>query len=117
MCLAEITTPAPKNEDLNRLPSFALIFFGCMPVYVMCCVCVWVLHACVRGVLCAVCVCCVCVWVLRVCVRGVLCAVSVHLQKVKTKYPVIVVSLKARRAPKCSANERCHSLFTNGQFV
>jgi hypothetical protein len=43
--------------------------------------------------------------------------VAVHLQKVKTKYPVIVVSLKARRAPKCSANDRCHSLFTNGQFV
>jgi hypothetical protein len=87
-------------------------------------VCVWVLHACVRGVLCAVCVLHVCVRVLCVrvgaacvCVRGVLCVVSVHLQKVKTKYPVVVVSLKARRAPKCSANERCHSLFTNGQFV
>jgi hypothetical protein len=27
MCLAETTTPAPKNEDLNRLPYFALKFF------------------------------------------------------------------------------------------
>jgi hypothetical protein len=26
MCLAEIATPAPKNENLNRLSSFALIF-------------------------------------------------------------------------------------------
>ncbi|RCV08087.1 hypothetical protein SETIT_1G298300v2 [Setaria italica] len=42
--------------------------------------------------------------------------VAKHLQKVKTKYPVIVVSLKARRAPKCHANDRCHS-FTHGQFV
>ncbi|CAN6274662.1 unnamed protein product [Urochloa humidicola] len=31
--------------------------------------------------------------------------VAVHLQKVKTKYPVIVLSLKARRAPKYQADE------------
>jgi hypothetical protein len=32
MCLTETTTPALKNEDLNRLPSFALNFFACMRV-------------------------------------------------------------------------------------
>ncbi|KAJ1279726.1 hypothetical protein BS78_04G177300 [Paspalum vaginatum] len=34
--------------------------------------------------------------------------VAAHLQKVKTKYPVIVLSLKARRVPKCQANGNCH---------
>ncbi|XP_062220140.1 anthranilate O-methyltransferase 2-like [Phragmites australis] len=35
--------------------------------------------------------------------------VAKHLQKVKTKYPVIVLSLKARRAPKHPANHSCYS--------
>ncbi|CAO1941970.1 unnamed protein product [Urochloa humidicola] len=43
--------------------------------------------------------------------------VAAHLQKVKTKYPVIVLSLKARRAPKYQANDSCYSLFTHGQFI
>ncbi|WVZ74842.1 hypothetical protein U9M48_022967 [Paspalum notatum var. saurae] len=33
--------------------------------------------------------------------------VAVHLQKLKTKYPVIVLSLKARRVPKYQANGSC----------
>jgi hypothetical protein len=48
MCLAETTTPAPKNEDLNRLPSFALFFFSHAYVCAVLCVCV------------VACVCCVC---------------------------------------------------------
>jgi len=45
--------------------------------------------------------------------------VAVHLQKVKTKYPVIVVSLKASisRAPKNQANDKYYSGFTHGQFM
>ncbi|OEL12531.1 Anthranilate O-methyltransferase 2 [Dichanthelium oligosanthes] len=44
--------------------------------------------------------------------------VAVHLQKVKTKYPVIVLSLKARRAPKYQPSDNCYSLFTHGhQFM
>ena len=35
--------------------------------------------------------------------------VAKHLQKVKTKYPVIVLSLKARRAPKHPVNHSCYS--------
>jgi hypothetical protein len=75
MCLVEITTPAPKNEDLNRLPSFALIVLW-LHAFVRDVLCV---HACVY--VCCACVCCVCVvccgcvWVLHACVRGVLCAV------------------------------------------
>jgi hypothetical protein len=63
MCLAETTTPAPKNEDLNRLPSFALIF---LCVCVLCCVC------------CCACACCVCVRACCACVRvhAVLCLCS-----------------------------------------
>ncbi|XP_039771810.1 anthranilate O-methyltransferase 2-like [Panicum virgatum] len=42
-----------------------------------------------------------------------------HLRKVKTKYPVIVLSLAARRAPKYqqAINGDCSSLFTRGQFM
>ncbi|CAL5019246.1 unnamed protein product [Urochloa decumbens] len=43
--------------------------------------------------------------------------VAAHLQKVKTKYPVIVLSLKARRVPKYHANDSCYSLLTHGQFM
>jgi hypothetical protein len=44
--------------------------------------------------------------------------VAVHLQKVKTKYPVIVVSLKAiSRAPKNQANDKYYSGFTHAQFM
>jgi len=44
--------------------------------------------------------------------------VAAHLRKVKTKYPVIVLSLAARRAPKYqqAINGDCSSLFTRGQF-
>ncbi|WVZ73883.1 hypothetical protein U9M48_022140 [Paspalum notatum var. saurae] len=43
--------------------------------------------------------------------------VAVHLQKVKTKYPVIVLSLKARRTPKYQANDSFYSVFTDSQFM
>lgn len=43
--------------------------------------------------------------------------VAAHLQKVKTKYPVIVLSLKARRAPKYRANGDSYSVFPHGQFM
>ncbi|RLN08865.1 anthranilate O-methyltransferase 3-like [Panicum miliaceum] len=43
--------------------------------------------------------------------------VAAHLQKVKTKYPVIVLSLTARRAPKYQASGDCYSLFTHGRFM
>ncbi|CAO2047715.1 unnamed protein product [Urochloa humidicola] len=43
--------------------------------------------------------------------------VALHLQKVKTKYPVIVLSLKARRAPKNQANDSCYSLYAHAQFM
>lgn len=44
--------------------------------------------------------------------------VAAHLRKVKTKYPVIVLSLKARRAPpKYPANGDCYSLFAHGKFM
>ncbi|CAL4885035.1 unnamed protein product [Urochloa decumbens] len=43
--------------------------------------------------------------------------VAAHLQKVKTKYPVIVLSLKAKRALKYQASDSCYSLFTHGQFT
>jgi hypothetical protein len=79
MCLAETTTPAPQNEDLNRLPSFAL-FFSRMRVYVLCCavrvcgcmrvlcvhacvyVCVLCVHGCVYVWVCVACVCVACVF-------------------------------------------------------
>jgi hypothetical protein len=56
MCLAEITTPALKNENLNRLPSCALIFY-------------WegMLVSCACDVQCCVCWCAMHAW--RVCVR------------------------------------------------
>jgi anthranilate O-methyltransferase len=38
--------------------------------------------------------------------------VAEHLQKVKAKYPVIVLSLKARRAPKYPTNGSRYSVFT-----
>uniref|UniRef100_A0A0A9H7U4 Benzoate carboxyl methyltransferase n=1 Tax=Arundo donax TaxID=35708 RepID=A0A0A9H7U4_ARUDO len=41
--------------------------------------------------------------------------VAKHLQKVKTRYPVIVLSLKARHAPKYPAKDSCHSVFSRGQ--
>ncbi|TVU28290.1 hypothetical protein EJB05_19801, partial [Eragrostis curvula] len=43
--------------------------------------------------------------------------VAKHLQKVKTKYPVIVLSLKARRAPKYPADGRCYSVFAQRQLM
>ena len=43
--------------------------------------------------------------------------VAAHLRKVKTKYPVIVLSLAARRAPKYQTNGDCYSLFTRGQLM
>ncbi|CAD6246177.1 unnamed protein product [Miscanthus lutarioriparius] len=44
--------------------------------------------------------------------------VAVHLQKVKTKYPVIVVSLKAIScATKNQASDKYYSGFTQGQFM
>ncbi|KAJ1280805.1 hypothetical protein BS78_04G261200 [Paspalum vaginatum] len=43
--------------------------------------------------------------------------VAVHLQKVNTKYPVIVLSLKARRTPKYQANDSFYSVFTDSQFM
>ncbi|RLM78122.1 anthranilate O-methyltransferase 3-like [Panicum miliaceum] len=43
--------------------------------------------------------------------------VAAHLRKVKTKHPVIVLSLAARRAPKYQANGDCYSLFAHGQFM
>jgi hypothetical protein len=75
MCLAETTTPTLKNEDLNRLPSFALIFcFACM--YVMCCACVC---------MCGVCFLCACMCTCGRCVHAwcvgavcVVCVCSVH---------------------------------------
>nr|CAB3450903.1 unnamed protein product [Digitaria exilis] len=43
--------------------------------------------------------------------------VAAHLRKVKTKHHVIVLSLKARRAPpKYPANGDCYSLFAHGEF-
>jgi hypothetical protein len=84
MCLAKTTTPAPKNEDLNRIPSFPLIFL-CLHacVYVMCCACACIVCCvCMRGAG-AVCVrawcgCCVCVCsVMCMYRRGVCCVVYV----------------------------------------
>ncbi|CAN6246322.1 unnamed protein product [Urochloa humidicola] len=43
--------------------------------------------------------------------------VALHLQKEKTKYPVIVLSLKAKRAPKYQANDSCYSLYAHAQFM
>ncbi|TVU14693.1 hypothetical protein EJB05_38186 [Eragrostis curvula] len=40
--------------------------------------------------------------------------VAKHLQNVKTKYPVIVLSLKARRAP---ADDCCYSVFAHSQLM
>jgi hypothetical protein len=61
MCLAEKTTPTPENEDLNRLPSFTIIFlFACVCVRDVLCVCV-------HRVLCVH----ACVPVLCLCMRGV----------------------------------------------
>ncbi|CAO2047714.1 unnamed protein product [Urochloa humidicola] len=43
--------------------------------------------------------------------------VAGHLNKVKTKYPVIVLSLKARRAPKYQSSDSCYSLYAHAQFM
>jgi hypothetical protein len=88
MCLTETSTPAPKNEDLNRLPSFALNFF-CLhaSVYVMYYACVYCVVACVSACVCT-CAWCVHAWCLcgvggccvHACVRGVcvVCAMRVR---------------------------------------
>jgi hypothetical protein len=103
ICLAEITTPAPRNKSLNRLPSFYPQFFfnfctpvccscTCMRLVVLClhaccfvvhCTCVRVLClcACMRlcVLLCCACVrvmclpCCACVCVVLACMRVCVC--------------------------------------------
>jgi hypothetical protein len=68
MCLVETTTLTLKNEDLNRIPSFALIFFlhagVCCVVACVSCVSMWVYVY-------VVCACVVCAWRLYVCVHRV----------------------------------------------
>jgi hypothetical protein len=43
MCLAETTTPAPKNDSLNGLSSFTLTFFPVRCELCLCvrCACAW----------------------------------------------------------------------------
>jgi hypothetical protein len=100
MCLAETTTPAPKNEDLNRLPSYALNFFCfavhvCVRVLCACmCTCGRCVHAWCVGAVCVVCVSavcmgvygcvlCACVCMCGVCVSGVhACVVCVRVWRV-----------------------------------
>ncbi|TVU28289.1 hypothetical protein EJB05_19800 [Eragrostis curvula] len=43
--------------------------------------------------------------------------VAKHLQKVKTKYPVIVLSLKARYAPKYPTGDSYYSVFAQNQLM
>jgi hypothetical protein len=79
MCLAETTTPAPKNDSLNGLSSFALTFF---PV---CCTlqAVRVCDVPVHGVwrVCSVCMCMACVHVCA-CAWCVACVQCVHVHGV-----------------------------------
>ncbi|TVU28291.1 hypothetical protein EJB05_19802, partial [Eragrostis curvula] len=43
--------------------------------------------------------------------------VAKHLQKVKTKYPVIVLSLKASRGPKYPSDGGCYPIFAQSQLT
>jgi hypothetical protein len=63
MCLAETTTPVPKNDSLNGLSSFALTFFPvrCTQRAVRVCVCAVPVHGVWR--VCSVCMCMACVHV------------------------------------------------------